>query len=117
LIRLDEKAKRGEMPTELVQKKVRECFPQNQWEDVFAEFRANGIGDERTQLAVIKLSAGEIAELRKFIDIARMDPRDVFAYAEYPEEFGSATWKLDPERVREIRERDRQQYLDWLKTR
>jgi hypothetical protein len=104
----------SEFFSELVQGKVRQLFRKGEQEMVFAELGAHGIEDERSQLAVIKLSGGDIAELRKSVDIAKMDRRDVFAYAEYPEEFASATWKLDLETVRKIRERDRRQYLDWL---
>ena len=40
---------------------------------------------ERVQLAVLKLSGGDIERLRHGLDVARQDYRDVLYWAEYAE--------------------------------
>lgn len=42
-------------------------------------------GVNRVRLAVLKLAGGDIQALRREIDVAKRDYRDVLAYAEYPE--------------------------------
>jgi hypothetical protein len=70
---------------------------------------------ERVQIAILKLSGGDLESLRAHVEIAKSDFRDVLAYAEFPEEMSKYNWKMsDKEEVKRIRERDRQQYIDWL---
>lgn len=72
-------------------------------------------GKARVQIAILKLSGGDLENLRAYVEIAISDYRDVLAYAEYPEEMSKNTWKMsDKEEVNRIQERDRQQYIDWL---
>ena len=40
---------------------------------------------ERVQLAILKLSGGDIEKLRHGLDVARRDYRDVLYWAEYPD--------------------------------
>jgi hypothetical protein len=40
---------------------------------------------ERVQLAVLKLSGGDIEKLRHNLEVARQDYRDVLYWAEYPD--------------------------------
>jgi len=40
----------------------------------------------RLQLAVLKMSEGDPQKLKQNIELARIDYRDVLAYAEYPQE-------------------------------
>ena len=68
----------------------------------------------RVHLAILKLASADPAKLQYFIDCARTDSRDVLAWAEYPEEFRSPTWKMENSVVKELRSRDRQQYEQWL---
>ena len=73
-------------------------------------------GRERVWLAIIKLAEGDLAALRKMTDAALTDFRDVLAWAEYPEQMREETWRMDEssKEYREILERDRRQYEDWL---
>src|SRR5207253_8857119 len=104
----------AEPARDLVKDKIGKYFPGEEYQSIFAEFTTNGINDERIQLAVSKLSEGKLEKLREFIGAAKIDSRDVLAWAEYPEEFSEPTWNLDAETVKQLRERDKQQYLDWL---
>jgi hypothetical protein len=72
---------------------------------------------ERVQLAILKLSGGDVEKLREQVRIAKEDYRDVLAYAEYPLEMESDTEKMSPGKVEKIRRKDRKQYLEWLKGR
>ena len=75
-------------------------------------------GRTRVQLGILKLSRGDRERLPDLVKMAKVDWRDVLAYAEYPEEM-----RTDPTRMRDmpeqdarsIRERDRRQYEKWLK--
>ncbi len=76
---------------------------------------------KRVRLAVLKLSEGDVDKALSMVSAAKQDYRDVLMWAEYPEE-GGAIWALRPnltdedgERLEQIRERDRQQYEQWLK--
>ena len=120
----------GPVPlTETVSRKVRSLFP--------AELHADAIyllekecgrnlpfhedADpqklERVRLAVVKLSGGNLAELRKQVDVAKRDWRDVLAIAEEPEAFEIglvALSKLNAEERAALNARDQKQYDDWL---
>ena len=71
---------------------------------------------ERVQLAILKLSDGDMDQLRHYVEVAKQDYRDVLAWAEYPEQMRtSASHYNSPAAViRAIEDRDRQQYLHWL---
>lgn len=82
-------------------------------------FRKNDSAEEleRVRLAVLKLAHGKIDELRRQIDIANVDWRDVINAAEYPEASGMpimAYTKLNKHQRQEIQERDQDQYERWL---
>jgi hypothetical protein len=75
----------------------------------------------RVQLAIVKLSQGQVGRVRELIAVAKRDYRDVLMWAEYPAE-GRALWSLrrdlsaeEKARLAEIRKQDREQYLAWLK--
>jgi hypothetical protein len=73
---------------------------------------------ERVRLAVLKLSRGNLDELRNQLDVARVDWRDVLLLAETPEavEFGLLNvGKLDPQSRAALEARDKKQYDDWLR--
>jgi hypothetical protein len=73
---------------------------------------------ERVRLAVLKLSDGNLSELRKQVDLAKRDWRDVLVFAEQPEAFemGFVDYShLAPAKRAEIDARDRQQYDSWLR--
>ena len=65
---------------------------------------------------VLKLSEGDADKLKENIELARIDYRDVLAYAEYPEQMraGPGKWKPGERGLDEIRRRDRAQYEAWL---
>jgi hypothetical protein len=72
---------------------------------------------ERVRLAVLKLSDGNLSVLRKQVNVARSDWRDVLGLAEQPEAFTMSIAdyaKLATDRRAEIDARDRQQYDLWL---
>jgi hypothetical protein len=72
---------------------------------------------ERVRLAVLKLSHGSLSELRRQLDVAKTDWRDVLCVAEQPEAFKMSLVdyaKLASDRRTEIDARDRQQYDSWL---
>jgi len=74
-------------------------------------------GRARVQLGILKLSGGDREQLPDLVKMAKVDWRDVLAYAEYPEEI-----RMNPIEMREmpekaaraIRERDKRQYKKWL---
>lgn len=74
-------------------------------------------GLERNRLAVLKIASGSLDELRKQIEVAKIDWRDVINAAEYPEaiSMGLSTYQnLDQETRERVDRRDRKQYLNWL---
>jgi len=114
--------------TDLVARKVRQSFPSEQ-DDVIRllerelgrnlPFKENDSAEdlERVRLAVLKIARGSLAELRRQIDIAKIDWRDVLNSAEYPEASGMSLAdykKLDEETLHQLKTRDLQQYLSWL---
>jgi hypothetical protein len=104
----------------LVIAKVRQCFPNEDQEKIMGILDLYGKEShvrelERVQIAILKLSGGDLENLREYVEVAKSDFRDVLASAEYPEEMSKNTWKMsDEEEVKRIQERDRQQYIDWL---
>ena len=75
-------------------------------------------GCMRVQLAILKLSGGDRERLPELIKMAKMDWRDVLAYAEYPEEMKTGPIKMRDMSKREaqsVRQRDKRQYEKWLK--
>lgn len=74
-------------------------------------------GRARVQLAILRLSEGQRDRLEGLVAMAKRDYRDVLAYAEYPEEMRTGfvgMSRLSSEEARAIRQRDREQYLEWL---
>jgi hypothetical protein len=105
---------------DLVIAKAKQCFPNEDQEKIMGILDLYGKEPherelERAQIAILKFSGGDLESLRAHVETAKSDFRDVLAYAEYPEEMSKHTWKIsDKEEVEMIRERDRQQYIDWL---
>jgi len=70
------------------------------------------------QLAILKLSGGERERLPDLVKMAKLDWRDVLAYAEYPEEMKTGPIEmrsLSSSATRTIRRRDKRQYQKWLR--
>ncbi|HET6612633.1 MAG TPA: hypothetical protein VFG83_11615 [Kofleriaceae bacterium] len=70
----------------------------------------------RVRLAVLKLGGSDLDRLRENMAAAHRDPRDVIAWAEYPEAMREQTWRMPPgsTELREIAARDQRQYEAWL---
>ena len=75
-----------------------------------------GAERERIQLAILKLSGGDPSKLRHNLEAAKIDYRDVLAWAEYPEqmETGASAFNSAPAVIEGIRKRDKDQYQEWL---
>ncbi len=105
---------------DLVLDKVKKCFPGCKEEEIMAFLDLYGEepyerGRERVQIAILKLSDGDLDQLLVNVEVAKRDYRDVLAYAEYPEEMSNDNWKMsENEEIKRIRVRDRKQYIDWL---
>ena len=71
----------------------------------------------RVHLAVLKLSAGDSGRIPEFVKLACRDFRDVIAPAEYPQFFDAVivgVGQKTSDEIRELKERDWQQYEAWL---
>lgn len=71
---------------------------------------------ERVQSAVLKLAAGTLDDLRRYINLAKLDYRDVLAPAEYPRYTKKMFHidKLTAEERQRIIDADWKQYQDWF---
>jgi hypothetical protein len=100
---------------------VQRDFPTEQFDTVMSILGDYGAEDRqrsvnRVRLAVLKLASGDLQALRREIDVAKSDYRDVLAYAEYPEymqKVSPSAAIAEAERERIIRT-DWTQYQLWL---
>ena len=105
-----------------VRRIVRRDFPPKDFDTVMTVLRQYG-GEKsqresaRVQLGILKLANGNVDELQKHIDVARVDYRDVLAPAEYPEylKAGFQTGELPARERKRIIENDWEQYERWLR--
>ncbi len=79
---------------DLVLDKVKKCFPGHKEEEIMAFLNLYGEElyereRERVQIAILKLSDGDLDQLLVNVEVAKRDYRDVLAYAEYPEEMSN----------------------------
>jgi hypothetical protein len=106
----------------LVLKKVGDVFPGGPIDEALEILDKYGSeqweeAGERVHLAILKLSKGSLDPLKELIKLAKLDPRDVIAHAEYPEfsKLGfSGVDKLSASERAALIERDRRQYEQWL---
>jgi hypothetical protein len=100
----------------LVLDKIAEVFPHLDAEDLMGRFEALKSPEKyRVALAILKLSEEDGKDSPDdFIEAARRDYRDVLMWAEYPNEMKLDSWKEPTSKVKEMRAKDRKQYLDWL---
>lgn len=101
-----------------VAKIVRRDFPPEQVAavtDLLNEYGSENWQRERhrVRLAVLKLASGNFEDLRRSIEAAKSDYRDVLAWAEYPAYFSQGAFASEAERERTI-ESDWHQYEAWL---
>ena len=100
---------------------VRRDFPADRVDEVHARLIDYGSEEwhpeiDRVRLAVLKLAAGNLEELRMHLGIAKIDFRDVLSAAEYP--LYTKKWfhidKLPPDERQQIIDADWKQYQAWL---
>ena len=112
-----------EFTRELVIKKINQIFPKKDLVRILDILDLYGVNQyepvrERVQLAVLKLCEGKEDEVRKLIELAKIDHcEDVLWPAEEP--FLSKIKRIDiikmsEEEIKRIQEKDRKQYLGWL---
>jgi hypothetical protein len=102
--------------------KIKRMWPETNPEEIIELLNQYGTeswesGRARVQLAILKLSEGNVDRLPELVRMAKRDWRDVLAYAEYPEEMRThplEMQKKSPQETKAIRKRDRQQYEEWL---
>lgn len=70
---------------------------------------------ERVAVACLKLSEGDLALLKKYVDAAKADYRDVLAWAEYPRQMRLGPGAPPADQARARRE-DMDDYARWLKS-
>ncbi len=104
-----------------IERLVRRDFTAECVDEVFAMLNEYGGEDwhsepDRVRAATLKLAKGEIKELRRHIQAAKMDYRDVLSEAEYPGY--TKHWfhidKLAPDEKQRIIDADWKQYQDWF---
>jgi hypothetical protein len=100
---------------------VQRDFPAEQFEAVMSILNEYGTEDRqrgvnRVRLAVLKLAGGDLQALRREIDAAKSDYRDVLAYAEYPEYMQTVppSGGLAEDERNKIIRADWKQYQSWL---
>ena len=100
---------------------IQRDFPAKQFDAVMSILNEYGTenwqrGVNRVRLAVLKLAGGDLQALRREIDVAKSDYRDVLAYAEYPEYMQkvSPSGGLVEEEGERIIRADWTQYQSWL---
>jgi hypothetical protein len=104
---------------ELVMKKAKDVFPKEDTAKIMSILDQYGTDSyererERVQIAILKSSKGEMKDLEEGVKAAKQDYRDVLAWAEYPLEMKTEAGTLDAQKAKEVREKDRKQYLEWL---
>src|SRR5947207_3178222 len=101
---------------ELVKAKITQCFQCEDREKMLSILHLYGKESyerERVQIAILKLSDGDIDKLHVNLEIAKGDYRDVLAYAEYPGEMRiNPSGKNNREEINGIRTNDRRQYIE-----
>lgn len=69
---------------------------------------------DRVKLAILKLSNGDIEELKHCLEMTKVDYRDVLLYAEYPHCAKVRLDRLTDREKAEIFRKDWLQYRQWL---
>jgi hypothetical protein len=108
-----------EFTRELVTRKARDVFPNEDASKIIGILDQYGVRPheqerERVQLAILKLSGGEVEKLEEEVKVAKRDYRDVLVYAEYPLWTESSMPVEGTKEAKEFEEKNRKQYLDWL---
>jgi DNA repair photolyase len=70
---------------------------------------------DRVRLAILKLAGKKLERIRKAVETAKKDYRDILAYAEYPNQMVHDSWKLTAAQNQALVDSDREQYERWKK--
>lgn len=82
---------------------------------ILDEYQSDGGKPDRVHLALLKLAAGDIAVLRRNIETAKFDYRDVLAPAEYPRYRREIRFDDVPESLKQaVIDDDWRQFVSWL---
>ena len=101
---------------QILERKLQGLFPfdedRQRARAVLAEL-ISGVEGERVALAVLKLAGSDLGELRRCVDAARTDYRDILAWAEYPRQMrlGASAPAAD---LAAARWEDAAEYRRWL---
>ncbi len=105
-----------------VERIIRRDYPETQVEGIVEMLNRLSFGSiplnvHRIRLAVLKLANGNREEIRRYIQVALTDFRDVLTLAEHPNYSQDVIpgVRLPQKRLEQICEQDWQQYQDWLK--
>ena len=83
---------------------------------ILDEYKSDSGSASRVQLAVLKLAAGDIVVLKREIETAKLDYRDVLAYAEYPRYTREIGFHDVQESLKQVViDDDWRQYDSWLR--
>jgi hypothetical protein len=105
----------------LVLKKLRDCFPDAaKAEEALAILDTYGTESwhrekDRVQLALLKISDGDLEKLSLYTRGAQSDYRDTLVSAEFYEE-SQASSKTPSAEMKVIRKRDQENYEAWLRS-
>lgn len=107
--------------SEDVDRIVRRDFPAAQTAEALAVLMEYGREEwhrapDRVRLAALKLAGGDLDGLRRAIESAKLDDRDVLAAAEYPEYLRciDPSGRMAPSDEQRIVDADWKQYCEWL---
>ncbi len=97
---------------------IKRDFPDCESEDIIGMLgKYTAKEPSRVHLAALKLSEGHIEKLRRYIQVAILDFRDVISPAEYPKfhdvGFGSLN-QLNEKEIEKMKKADWNQYQEWL---
>jgi len=103
-----------------VEARARQDFPDADVAEIRAVLDQYGVEPHeseipRVQMAILKLAAGDREALEDEVETAKVDYRDVLAYAEFPAEMALGPFTADGlnAQVARAREADKAQYREW----
>ncbi|MCJ7452185.1 MAG: hypothetical protein MUO39_06885 [Steroidobacteraceae bacterium] len=103
-------------PGGMLERKLQWLFPSDADREQARESLAeliSGVEGKRVALAAFKLAGSDLGELRRCVDAARIDYRDILAWAEYPRQMrlGASAPAAEQEAARR---EDAAEYQRWL---
>lgn len=103
-------------PAQLLAKKIAQVFPDADPAEIRRVLDGyTGPEQPRVQLAIVKLCDEDGPDsLRRHVDAACLDYRDVLAWAEFPQQLRPDWFSLSVTDRAKVVKADRQQYARWL---